>query len=135
MLIQFPKLGQGSRQALPILNYTRPCGRSLMAERQALPIWKCGFDSRRPLQNQIRTVPVAGVDRDTVRLALEDQDIEARPVWKPMHLQPFYKAAEIVGGLVSAGCFDIGLCLPSGSNLTNADRERVADIARSAFRA
>ena len=77
----------------------------------------------------------AGVDREAVRIALEAHDIEARPVWKPMHPQPFYASAEMVGGDVSAGLFDLGLCLPSGSTLLDDDRDRIVDIFREAFSA
>ena len=66
-----------------------------------------------------------GADREAVRLALDAADIEARPVWKPMHLQPVYAAYERVGGTVGAQFFGDGLCLPSGSSLTPADRARV----------
>ncbi len=68
---------------------------------------------------------VCGVDRETVRLALDQENIEARPVWKPMHLQPVFAGCESVGGAVSEGLFERGLCLPSGSNLTEADLQRV----------
>jgi pyridoxal phosphate-dependent aminotransferase EpsN len=78
---------------------------------------------------------LAGLDRETVRFALEAEDIEARPVWKPMHLQPYYRQDVMIGGRVSKRLFDLGLCLPSGSNLADADRERVVDIVRDAFRA
>lgn len=66
-----------------------------------------------------------GVDREGVRLALEAANIEARPVWKPMHMQPVYAGYEVVGGGVSAGVFAQGLCLPSGSSLTIGDLERI----------
>jgi dTDP-4-amino-4,6-dideoxygalactose transaminase len=68
-----------------------------------------------------------GATREDVRLHLESLDIEARPVWKPMHLQPLYEGCRIRGGAVSAKLFADGLCLPSGSNLTPADLERVLD--------
>ncbi|PKN31923.1 MAG: pyridoxal phosphate-dependent aminotransferase, partial [Deltaproteobacteria bacterium HGW-Deltaproteobacteria-20] len=71
-----------------------------------------------------------GATRDDIRLALEKQDIEARPVWKPMHMQPVFEGCTTVGGAVAARLFELGLCLPSGSNLTEADRERVATIVR-----
>ncbi len=77
--------------------------------------------------------PVAGTDPTQVRLALEAVDIEARPTWKPMHLQPVYAGAEMVGGEVAGWVFAHGLCLPSGSTLTDADRERVAGVVRSCF--
>jgi pyridoxal phosphate-dependent aminotransferase EpsN len=73
----------------------------------------------------------AGTDRDAMRLALEAEDIEARPLWKPMHLQPVYRDAPMVGGEVSAGLFERGLCLPSGSALTEADQVRVVEILLS----
>jgi dTDP-4-amino-4,6-dideoxygalactose transaminase len=66
-----------------------------------------------------------GADRENIRLALEVQDIEARPVWKPMHLQPVFSTAPMFGGEVSAGLFERGLCLPSGSSLTVGDQDRV----------
>lgn len=66
-----------------------------------------------------------GADRERVRLALEAQDIEARPVWKPMHLQPVFAGCDVWGGAVSERLFRDGLCLPSGSSLTDEDRERV----------
>jgi dTDP-4-amino-4,6-dideoxygalactose transaminase len=76
---------------------------------------------------------VAGTDREKVRLALADQNIEARPVWKPMHLQPIFAGTRCYGGAVSERLFDHGLCLPSGSNLTNADLQRVAEAVRKCF--
>ena len=72
-----------------------------------------------------------GADREAVRLALEKENIEARPVWKPMHLQPVYKGYECVGGSAAADLFEHGLCLPSGSNLTEADLARVVEVIHS----
>lgn len=69
-----------------------------------------------------------GVDRETLRLALEVENIESRPVWKPMHLQPVFSTYEYVGDDVAAAFFRDGLCLPSGSNLSTADIEHVVDI-------
>ncbi len=68
---------------------------------------------------------VFGATREDIRLHLETMNIEARAVWKPMHLQPVYKDLRVVGGAVSEELFDLGLCLPSGSNLTDEDRGRV----------
>ncbi len=76
---------------------------------------------------------VCGTDRETVRLHLETLDIEARPVWKPMHLQPFYAEAAMFGGAVSERVFATGLCVPSGSTLTDAQRAMIADEVRSAL--
>jgi pyridoxal phosphate-dependent aminotransferase EpsN len=72
-----------------------------------------------------------GADRETVRLALEAENIEARPVWKPMHLQPVFAGYTVVGGAVAEALFTDGLCLPSGSNLSPADRARVVEIIRT----
>ena len=72
-----------------------------------------------------------GTDRETIRLALEKADIEARPVWKPMHLQPIFKDAAMVGGKVSEALFRDGLCLPSGSQMTATDIDRVCNIIES----
>lgn len=71
-----------------------------------------------------------GATREDVRLALEAENIGARPVWKPMHLQPVFAGCRAVGGAVSEELFEKGLCLPSGSNLSRADVERVAGVLR-----
>lgn len=68
-----------------------------------------------------------GADREQVRLELAKQEIEARPVWKPLHLQPVFADCESIGGSVAEDLFEYGLCLPSGSNLTEADLERVIE--------
>jgi len=70
----------------------------------------------------------AGTDRERIRLALEAEDIESRPLWKPMHLQPVFRSAPMVGGETSAALFERGLCLPSGSALSGEDQERVVEI-------
>jgi dTDP-4-amino-4,6-dideoxygalactose transaminase len=69
-----------------------------------------------------------GADRESIRLALEDVDIESRPTWKPLHLQPVFADARRVGGSVCADIFERGLCLPSGSALTDGDLERIIDV-------
>lgn len=66
-----------------------------------------------------------GANREQVRLALAKQQIEARPVWKPLHLQPVFAGCECIGGAIAEDLFERGLCLPSGSNLTTEDLERV----------
>jgi dTDP-4-amino-4,6-dideoxygalactose transaminase len=75
----------------------------------------------------------AGTDREVVRLALEAAGIEARPAWKPMHLQPLYADAPRVGGVVSARIFATGLCLPSGSAMTDADVDRVVEVVTACW--
>jgi dTDP-4-amino-4,6-dideoxygalactose transaminase len=72
-----------------------------------------------------------GATREDVRLALEKEDIESRPVWKPMHLQPVFKDACAVGGKVSERLFEIGLCLPSGTQMSESDMMRVVDVIRA----
>jgi dTDP-4-amino-4,6-dideoxygalactose transaminase len=71
-----------------------------------------------------------GADREAVRLALERENIEARPVWKPMHLQPVFAGFERRGGRVAEELFQNGLCLPSGSNLTPEELARVVEVVR-----
>jgi len=72
-----------------------------------------------------------GATREDVRLALEAVNIEARPVWKPLHLQPIFAGCRTRGGQVAQEIFEDGLCLPSGSNLTDEDLERVVGIVQS----
>ena len=75
-----------------------------------------------------------GANRETIRLALEAENIESRPMWKPMHLQPVFKDAAMVGGRVSEALFQDGLCLPSGSSMSDADVQRVCDAVRGCKR-
>lgn len=72
-----------------------------------------------------------GCDRERVRLALAKEQIEARPVWKPLHLQPVFDDCESIGGEVAEELFDRGLCLPSGSNLTPEDLQRVIEAIQA----
>ena len=76
-----------------------------------------------------------GATREDVRLALEAENIESRPLWKPMHMQPVFASCRVRGGAVSAALFEHGLCLPSGSELTDAELERVAGLVRGVCRA
>ena len=69
-----------------------------------------------------------GATREEIRLALESENIEARPVWKPLHLQPVFTDCRLYGGHVAEEIFDQGLCLPSGSNLSAEDLQRVTAI-------
>jgi dTDP-4-amino-4,6-dideoxygalactose transaminase len=71
-----------------------------------------------------------GATPETVRLALEAENIEARPVWKPLHSQPVFVGYEVVGGAVAEDLFRRGLCLPSGTNMTEADIERVVEVVQ-----
>lgn len=71
-----------------------------------------------------------GADREEIRVALERENIEARPVWKPMHLQPVFAQCERYGGEVAESLFERGLCIPSSSNLTTEDLDRVISCIR-----
>ncbi len=71
-----------------------------------------------------------GASCEEIRLALESANIEARPVWKPMHLQPIFAGYESVGGTIAEQLFINGLCLPSGSNLTEKELARVVRVVR-----
>ena len=75
----------------------------------------------------------AGLNREQVRLALEKQNIESRPVWKPMHCQPIFTPYPSYGGAVSEQLFADGLCLPSGTAMTTADMERVVTHIKQTF--
>ena len=75
-----------------------------------------------------------GFNRDSVIAALEKENIESRPVWKPMHLQPLYEEFEYYlsdKGDISQRLFYDGLCLPSGTSLSNKDQEKIIDIILS----
>ncbi|HEX7137521.1 MAG TPA: aminotransferase class I/II-fold pyridoxal phosphate-dependent enzyme [Vicinamibacterales bacterium] len=66
-----------------------------------------------------------GASNDAIRAHLESQDVESRPVWKPMHLQPVFRDCRVSGGSVAAGLFATGLCLPSGSRMSPSEQARV----------
>jgi dTDP-4-amino-4,6-dideoxygalactose transaminase len=67
-------------------------------------------------------------------LALEAENIESRPVWKPMHMQPVFEGCHVRGGKVSEDLFARGLCLPSGTQMTDEDLGRVVNIIKSCYR-
>ena len=69
-----------------------------------------------------------GITREDIRLALEKENIESRPLWKPMHLQPVFQSFPYYGKNVAENLFENGLCLPSGSNLTAQQLERVLNV-------
>jgi dTDP-4-amino-4,6-dideoxygalactose transaminase len=76
---------------------------------------------------------VSGVNRERVREQLAGADIESRPAWKPMHLQPAFEGATVVGGSTSERIFRDALCLPSGSGLSDHDLDRVIGEIHNAF--
>lgn len=80
-----------------------------------------------PLQNK-------GINRDTLRLAFEAENIESRPLWKPMHLQPVFAGCPYFGDGLSELLFNNGLCLPSGSNLTEEEHARIFAVLNEVFK-
>ncbi|WP_277872930.1 DegT/DnrJ/EryC1/StrS family aminotransferase [Pseudodesulfovibrio cashew] len=76
----------------------------------------------------------ASATPEEVRLALEAENIESRPVWKPMHLQPVFEGVPVTGGAVAEDLFNRGLCLPSGSGMSEDDLERVSAVVRDMVR-
>lgn len=70
---------------------------------------------------------------EELRLLFEKENIETRPLWKPMHLQPIFKDAPYYGGKISEALFKNGLCLPSGSNLLVCDKERIKECLNNYF--
>ncbi|MGY5846910.1 DegT/DnrJ/EryC1/StrS family aminotransferase [Salegentibacter sp. HM20] len=75
-----------------------------------------------------------GIDREELRLKLEEQNIESRPLWKPMHMQPVFEMAPYYGkNRIAEKLFENGLCLPSGSNLSGDDRKRIKEAIKSSF--
>jgi dTDP-4-amino-4,6-dideoxygalactose transaminase len=75
-----------------------------------------------------------GITREDVRLTLEEENIESRPLWKPMHMQPVYQGTKFYGAGVCERLFEQGLCLPSGSNLTEQDFERIFQVLTKIFK-
>lgn len=70
---------------------------------------------------------IAGFNREDLRLKFAEENIESRPLWKPMHLQPVFADAPYYGKKVAEELFENGLCLPSGSNLTDVERTRIKE--------
>lgn len=76
---------------------------------------------------------ISGISREEVRLKLLEDNIESRPLWKPMHLQPVFQGTPFFGDGISECLFDQGLCLPSGSNLTTEEKGRIQKSLNEAF--
>lgn len=89
-----------------------------------------GMQANRWLTTMMIDPDATGFDREAARLALEAENIESRPLWKPMHLQPVFADAPCWGGQVAAAAFGRGLCLPSGSAMTRHDVDRVVAVLR-----
>lgn len=75
-----------------------------------------------------------GITREAVRMAFDSENIESRPLWKPLHLQPIFRKYPYYGNAVAETLFENGLCMPSGSNLTDEDRERIAAVVKQLFK-
>lgn len=76
---------------------------------------------------------IVGKNREDLRLVLEKENIESRPLWKPMHLQPIFMQYPYYGSGVAENLFKDGLCLPSGSNLTIQDKKRIMNVLEFFF--
>ncbi len=74
-----------------------------------------------------------GITREKIRVALEENNIESRPLWKPMHQQPVFREAPAYGSGISDTLFENGLCLPSGSNLSEQELSRIVSIVKQQF--
>jgi dTDP-4-amino-4,6-dideoxygalactose transaminase len=74
-----------------------------------------------------------GITREHIRLEFEKRGIESRPLWKPMHLQPVFAECPAYIDGTSEKLFDTGLCLPSSSNITDGERQYVAESLRAAL--
>lgn len=94
-----------------------------------------GYFSNRWLSTILIDPNIAGVSREDLRLALEKENIESRPLWKPMHLQPVFSQYPYYGSGISDKLFANGLCLPSGSNLSNNDLERILSVIDTVIKA
>jgi dTDP-4-amino-4,6-dideoxygalactose transaminase len=73
------------------------------------------------------------INQENLRLAFEEQNIETRPLWKPMHLQPIFEKYPYYGNKVGENLFEKGLCLPSGSNITTEDKRRIKEVITNFF--
>ena len=82
----------------------------------------------------IDPVITGGISREDVRLALDEENIESRPLWKPMHMQPVYEGSKFYGSGICEKLFEQGLCLPSGSNLTDQDFDRIFEVLGRIFK-
>jgi pyridoxal phosphate-dependent aminotransferase EpsN len=121
-------------------------GRRIAAKRRHFEAYAAAFEA----SDDIEMMPVPHVDdanywltcvtlsggeamRDRVIAALEAADIEVRPIWKPLHLQPVFRGCCCYGGGVAEALFEQGLCLPSGSGMSDESRGRVIDLVMTAL--
>lgn len=92
-----------------------------------------GYFSNRWLSCIIIDPLVTGISREDLRLALEKENIESRPLWKPMHMQPLFAQSNYYGADFIEKLFQDGICLPSGSNLTPQEKERISNQLKVVF--
>ena len=92
-----------------------------------------GYFSNRWLSCIIIDPLVTGVSREDLRLALEKENIESRPLWKPMHMQPLFAQSDYYGADFIEKLFQDGICLPSGSNLTHEEKNRISNQLKVVF--
>jgi dTDP-4-amino-4,6-dideoxygalactose transaminase len=125
-------IGRGQMQVLPERIKQRRANHNFYKEILAevpgisfLPEPEGYFSNRWLITIKLDPKKTGGITREDIRLALEAQNIESRPLWKPMHLQPVFEKSPYFGGSLAQKLFDQGLCLPSGSNLTAQDKERI----------
>ena len=103
---------------------------ALFKDIEGISVFKeptCDYYSNHWLSCILINAEITGFNRETLRLHLEKHNIESRPLWKPMHLQPVFKDCSYYGNNIAEDLFKNGLCLPSGSNLTDDDRSRIRD--------
>lgn len=110
--------------------------RDLFADIDGVTVFKeptSDYYSNHWLSAIIVDANITGKTREDLRLALLEDNIESRPLWKPMHMQPVFADAPYYGADVAEKLFENGLCLPSGSNLTDEERERIASKIKEVF--
>jgi pyridoxal phosphate-dependent aminotransferase EpsN len=104
------------------------------ARRRNFEIYQSALGNSTRWLTALTITPEAfGADREYIRIQLAKQQIEARPVWKPLHLQPVFSECECIGGEVAENLFLHGLCLPSGSNLTEENLARVINAIKAIY--
>jgi len=132
-------IGRGQLQSLPARIVRRreifECYRQALGDLPGVRFMPELADSRCTRWLTCLTIDpeIAGVSRGAVLAALAADDIEARPLWKPLHQQPLYQAAPVFGGALADRLFAQGLCLPSGSGMATEDLSRVVAAVRSVF--
>ena len=133
-------IGRGQMQVLPDRIAQRRANHAFYQEHLGhlpgltfLPEPEGYFSNRWLTCIQIDPALAAGITREDLRLAMEADNVESRPLWKPMHMQPIFAQAPYYGSGLAATLFANGLCLPSGSNLRKDDLQRVVNHILTVF--